>query len=194
MTFTHLDAYPNLCWHGDTLDVVFERAFNGTSVYHIRSTDGGQSWGGETRLDHDDSDSYWPRVEASNGRIYVVWADFRYHPDYEIFTGVYFALYEEDVGLDETLDVPSGYEEIIACPNPFNSTTSIRCSNLKGGDIEIYDFAGRLVKTLITGGGKDGTITWDGTDATGSAVSSGIYFAGAKVAGASQSIKLVYLK
>jgi len=194
LTFTHLDAYPDVCWHGDTLDVVFERAFNGTSVYHIRSTDGGQSWGEEIRLDHDDSDSYWPQVEASNGKIYVVWADFRYHPEYEIFTGVYFALYEEGVGLGETSVLPSKYEGLSAYPNPFNSTTLITYSNLKGDDIEIYDIAGRLVKTLITGGGKEGTKTWDGTDASGSAVSSGIYFVRASGSSSRKTLKLVYLK
>ena len=195
LTFTHLDAYPDVCWHGDTLDVVFERGglFN-VSVYHIRSTDGGLSWSEETRLDHDDSDSYWPQVEASNGRIYVVWADFRYQPEYEIYSGIYFAHYEEGVGLDETLEIPSGYEEISVYPNPFNSTTLISYSNLKGGEIEIYDIAGRLVRTLITGGGKEGTITWDGTDATGSAVSSGIYFVRANVPEGRSSIKLVVLR
>jgi len=200
LTFTHLEAYPDVCWHGDTLDVVFERGglFN-VSVYHIRSTDGGLSWSEETRLDHDDSDSYWPQVEASNGRIYVVWADFRYQPEYEIYNGIYFALYEEGVGLDETSGIPSGYEDLKAYPNPFNSTTMITYSNLKGlpgqgGDIEIYDIAGRLVKTLITGGGKEGTITWDGADATGLPVSSGIYFVRASGSSGAQTIKLVYLK
>ena len=81
-----------------------------------------------------------------------------------------------------------------AYPNPFNSTTLITCSNLKGGEIEIYNITGQLVKTLQVGSSKEGKIIWDATDAAGEKVSSGIYFARAAGATGIRTLKLIYLK
>jgi len=44
--------------------------------------------------------------------------------------------------------------------------------------IKIYDIAGRQVKVLTSGKAKAGPheVTWDGTDAAGHRLSSGVYF------------------
>jgi type IX secretion system substrate protein len=71
------------------------------------------------------------------------------------------------------------YELAQNYPNPFNGTTTIPFELQKDGNVNItiYDVLGRKVKTLINkpyAFGKH-TITWDGTDAKGNDISSGIY-------------------
>jgi len=68
-------------------------------------------------------------------------------------------------------------------PNPFNSGTVIRYSVNKTGfsaklQILIYDVTGRVVKTFVNNHPQPGfhEIQWDGTDADGQSVSSGLYF------------------
>jgi flagellar hook assembly protein FlgD len=65
-------------------------------------------------------------------------------------------------------------------PNPFNPSTTIRFR--VGGDgavvLAIYDVTGRHVQTLVSQWLSAGqhTKTWDGRDADGRDVSSGVYF------------------
>ena len=68
-------------------------------------------------------------------------------------------------------------------PNPFNPTTTISYQLSAGKDkyfvtLKIYDALGRLVKVLVEGQQAPGIhqISWDGTDASGRSVASGIYF------------------
>jgi cytochrome c peroxidase len=70
-------------------------------------------------------------------------------------------------------------------PNPFNPETWIPFALGKPEDvsISIYDVQGRLVKTMSLGTrpagvytGKDKAVYWDGTNANGERVSSGIYY------------------
>ena len=65
-------------------------------------------------------------------------------------------------------------------PNPFNPETKISFQLNKSGKIElsIYNIKGRKIKTLLKGLKNKGfyEITWDGTDANGKKVASGLYF------------------
>ena len=65
-------------------------------------------------------------------------------------------------------------------PNPFRETTQIRFELPRGGEarIQIYDVAGRLVRTLVDQALPAGshTVVWDGRDAAQNAVAGGIYF------------------
>ena len=45
-------------------------------------------------------------------------------------------------------NLPNNIGSLTCYPNPFNSSTLIQYSNLKGGVIGIYDITGSLVKTL----------------------------------------------
>jgi len=66
-------------------------------------------------------------------------------------------------------------------PNPFNPQTKIPFELSQSASVElaIYDAAGRLVRSLVSGvqpaGRQD--IRWDGTDDHGQSVASGMYFA-----------------
>ena len=65
-------------------------------------------------------------------------------------------------------------------PNPFNPSTTIPFSLKESGQmsIVIYNSLGQKVKTLFSGTMPSGenTLTWDGTNASGQKVASGIYF------------------
>ncbi|MDH4038689.1 MAG: T9SS type A sorting domain-containing protein [Candidatus Krumholzibacteria bacterium] len=83
-------------------------------------------------------------------------------------------------------------------PNPFNPTTSIQFT-LEAREhvtIAIYDANGALVRTLVdevrSAGAND--VTWDGRDARGNTMSSGVYFCRLTAGGKSESRKMTLLK
>jgi hypothetical protein len=65
-------------------------------------------------------------------------------------------------------------------PNPFNPTTTISYTVPTSGDVtlKVYNMKGQVVRTLVNSSVNAGnhTVTWNGTDDNGSAVSSGLYF------------------
>ncbi len=75
---------------------------------------------------------------------------------------------------------PSGFAVSQNYPNPFNPATefSIDLPSQAHVSLVVYNLAGQKVKTLVDGYMDAGvhTITWDGTNDRGEAVSSGIYF------------------
>ncbi len=83
-------------------------------------------------------------------------------------------------------------------PNPFNPETTIRFSLSEEGEIffEIYDIAGRLVRTLLDGSLPSGEheVTWDGTNDNGDQVSSGIYLSRLRSGSFDQTKRLVLLR
>jgi len=79
-------------------------------------------------------------------------------------------------------------------PNPFNSSTVISYSNLKGGEIEIFNLRGQKVKSLDLANRKEGKVIWDATDAMGNKVTSGIFFARAWTPQISNTLKIIYIK
>ena len=66
-----------------------------------------------------------------------------------------------------------------AAPNPFNPQTQLRFSVAEAGQVEIvvYDIMGQPIRTLVSDVRQAGfhTVTWNGRDAVGRAVASGIY-------------------
>ena len=84
-------------------------------------------------------------------------------------------------------------------PNPFNPVTKIRFAVSKDSKValRVYNVRGQLVKTLVNEQMAKGLheVNWDGRDASGSHVASGVYYA--KVAsngGSSDVIKMVMAK
>lgn len=69
---------------------------------------------------------------------------------------------------------------VLTEPNPFHSTVRIRFSVAEPGDVSlvIYDVAGHRLRTLVDGRLDAGGVTWDwdGRDAEGRSVPSGVYF------------------
>jgi FlgD Ig-like domain len=84
-------------------------------------------------------------------------------------------------------------------PNPFNPTTTIAFSIKQRSrvTVDVYNVAGERVRTLLDQTRAAGSYTdvrWDGTDATGSPVASGVYFYRLAAADFSQTRKMVLLK
>jgi hypothetical protein len=84
-------------------------------------------------------------------------------------------------------------------PNPFNPVTSIVYAVPEGGgDIElsVYSVAGARVTTLVRGKvpGGASSVVWDGRDADGREVASGVYFVRLAAEGTSLTRKIVLIR
>jgi len=84
-------------------------------------------------------------------------------------------------------------------PNPFNPVTTISYDVPAGGDrvnISIYDVAGRRVRTLVDEHRSPGvfSVQWNGEDARGNRVASGVYFYRMRAGTFTQTRKMVLLK
>ena len=82
-----------------------------------------------------------------------------------------------------------------AVPSPFRFRTTIDYSLPAAGQatLVVYDLAGKLVKTLLSGDlpAGAGHVTWDRTDVAGGGVARGVYFCRLHAGGADLSRKLV---
>jgi len=101
--------------------------------------------------------------------------------------------------------IPTGIPEAegfglsAAVPNPFTAGAEIAYSVPAGStrvELSIYNVAGRLVTTLVDGERAPGgsSVSWDGTDAKGERVVSGIYFARLRAGGRTDETKMVLLR
>jgi beta-lactamase superfamily II metal-dependent hydrolase len=94
--------------------------------------------------------------------------------------------------------VPCLTGAIEAWPNPFNPRVrlSFELAREVRGRLCVYDVAGRQVATLTDGVLARGThiLVWNGTDARGEALSSGVYVAKLEAEGTAYSRKLVLLR
>lgn len=78
------------------------------------------------------------------------------------------------------VSLPEAYSLEQNYPNPFNPTTTIRFALPEAGpaSLKIYNVRGQLVQTLANGSFEAGvhSFAWDGTNAVGEKVASGLYF------------------
>ncbi len=83
-------------------------------------------------------------------------------------------------------------------PNPFNPSTTITYSFSRAGEVTlaIYNMRGEWVRNLAEGAMPAGRYqaVWDGTDANGARVASGVYLCKLQVNGVSASRRLVLAK
>jgi outer membrane protein assembly factor BamB len=94
--------------------------------------------------------------------------------------------------------VPVDYALWQNYPNPFNPETTIRYSLAQEGPVRlsVFNVLGQEVITLVRGQRSAGShaVTWDGTDASGSAVSSGLYFCRLQAGEFAETRKMVLLR
>jgi hypothetical protein len=115
----------------------------------------------------------------------------------------------DDVQIVAVEEVPAGVDDgdgqtvsrltlLPASPNPFNPSTTISFALPAAGvvDLSVYDVSGRRVTTLASGLRAAGphTETWDGKDASGREVGSGVYFVRLTAAGETATRKMVLMK
>ena len=83
-------------------------------------------------------------------------------------------------GVTAAGDTPRKNALLAAYPNPFNPQTTIRyeLASRTHVTLRVYDVSGAVVRTLVNGDKAAGSysLTWNGRDDHGSAVSSGVYF------------------
>jgi hypothetical protein len=101
-------------------------------------------------------------------------------------------------GVGDDAPRPAAARLIGNFPNPFNPATTIsyELDQPLRVRLSVYDARGRLVCTLVDGhetAGRHDT-NWDGADASGRGVASGVYFARLEVGGRSDTRRMVLLK
>ncbi|MDD4052722.1 MAG: FlgD immunoglobulin-like domain containing protein [candidate division Zixibacteria bacterium] len=94
--------------------------------------------------------------------------------------------------------IPTQYFLSQNSPNPFNPTTSIRFGLPKAGKVrlDVVNILGQTVKSLVNQDMAAGyhAVVWNGDDADGHGVASGIYFYRLRAGDFTQSRKMVLLK
>jgi hypothetical protein len=95
-------------------------------------------------------------------------------------------------------DLPDRFTLYQNYPNPFNPETRIDFELPQSCRVElsVYNLLGRRVRILADGDYSAGshTVTWDGSDDSGSAVSSGVYFYRLTASGISETRKMLLMK
>jgi hypothetical protein len=188
--------YSSVSVSGQVVHIVWEdgRDFN-VDIYYKRSTDGGVSWGADTRLTYDPSLSYYPSVAVSGSVVHAVWQDNR-NGNWEVY-------YKKDTtgnltGINNlNSEIPNRFSLSQNYPNPFNPTTKIHFSfppsplERVGVRLVIYDVLGRKVETLINEQLQTGTYE---VEFDGSRYSSGLYFYTIQSESFKETRKMVLLK
>ena len=105
------------------------------------------------------------------------------------------------------LEVAGGYEAPLVpkatalmqnYPNPFNPATTLTFDVSQAGivAIQVFDVSGRLVATLFNGHKDVGRhhVAWNGKDARGSSMPSGIYFCRMTAPGFKATLKMILVR
>ncbi|MBT4613063.1 MAG: T9SS type A sorting domain-containing protein [Gemmatimonadetes bacterium] len=94
--------------------------------------------------------------------------------------------------------LPSVYGIAQNAPNPFNPETQISYQLPEAGDVtlSIFNLLGQQIHTLVSDHRSAGvhTVTWSGRDASGQAVSSGVYFYRFESTGLTETRRMLLLK
>jgi hypothetical protein len=104
------------------------------------------------------------------------------------------------VGVEDSTTGADSLAILQAWPNPFNSSTTIRVRVPDDGaqaSLRIFDVLGREVRSYDLAAERSGgrtEVTWNGTDPTGAAVNSGVYFVVYRSGAGTQTLKLMILK
>jgi len=101
------------------------------------------------------------------------------------------------VGPQEVPSAPLAME-LAAYPNPFNPRTTIAYAVPKAGPVkmDVYDLRGRHVHNLVDGdqGAGRHQLTWNGTDARGRSVATGVYFVRLRSVDDERTLKVVMVE
>jgi len=176
---TAFSFYPSVAVSGSNIHVVWEDERNGNfEIYYKRSTDGGISWGADTRITNDNNGSFRSYVTVSGAYVHVVWYDGR-DENAEIY-------YKRDplgnpVGITNIgSGIPGEFSLSQNYPNPFNPATKIRfeippLEGVRGRivEIKIYDILGSEITTLVSEQLMPGSYE---VDWNASKYSSGVYY------------------
>jgi hypothetical protein len=138
---------PSVSVSGSEVHVVWEDRRDGNlEIYYKRSTDGGTSWGTDTRLTNNSDESWFSSVAVSGSVVHVVWHDHR-----DLSDGIYYKR-SIDVGVSWGTDThltnnsaSSEYPSVAVS----GSAVHVIWSDYRDGNWEIYykrDPSGNLVE------------------------------------------------
>jgi hypothetical protein len=191
---------PSVTFSGSNVHVVWSVNRDGNfEIYYNRSTDGGLSWGTDTRLTNDPGYSFRSFVSVSGTAVHVLWTDNR-DGNFEIYykrnpTGNPVGIINISTGIPSSFSLGQNY------PNPFNPTTKIRFTvpalssqhDLSWNPVrlKVYDITGREVQTLVNESLAPGTYE---TSFDGSKYNSGVYFYKLSTEGFSDVKKMLMIK
>jgi hypothetical protein len=104
-------ANPAIAVSGSVIHVVWNDDRDGNlEIYYKRSTDGGLTWGADTRLTNDNDVSQHPSLSVSGSNVHVVWNDDR------TLNGQIFYKHSSDAGVswdsDTQLEADENYSKI----------------------------------------------------------------------------------
>jgi hypothetical protein len=115
-------------------------------------------------------------------------------------SGMNFSLNSVATSVEEDVQtvVPSQYMLEQNYPNPFNPTTQISFSlpNTERMTLTVYNLIGQKIRTLVDGTMSAGShvVTWNGRDARGAQMPSGVYFYRLESSGFSAARRMLMLK
>ncbi len=169
--------YPSVAVAGSHVTAAWLDNRNGdiAEVYFKESLDGGASWRPDVRLTDNPSESREPSVAVSGTHVHVLWNDNR-DQNWEVY-------YKRDAlgtsGAEQPGN-PAGTARLLSVgPNPSTGQVTIRYELPSAASVvlEIFDPAGALVRRLPLESQASGPheILWNGRDAAGRAVPSGVY-------------------
>lgn len=119
---------------------------------------------------------------ATGTRDYVIRVTGRYEPDSHVYPAY----------------APKSPRLIRSFPNPFNAATTIEFELTDPGSVslKVYNMLGQKVRVLADGEFEPGrhSVTWDGRDAHGTTVASGVYLYRFESGNVSQTRKMILLK
>jgi len=188
----HYISDPAIDFVGDTIWATWTdwNFADNWQIGYSKSTNLGQTWTQSERISNTTGRSMTPWLSYANGKAHLVWQE-------DALSGqgsdIYYRRFDPDNDIDDN-PRPTSYGLLKSYPNPFNSTTKITFGDNQGGEIEIYDISGRLIKSLPVDDKREGSVTWDAKDGLGQPLASGIYIAKSKTSRGVCTAKLVHLK
>jgi len=136
---TGYSASPSTCINGQIVHLIWGDDSDGNEeIYYKRSTDGGVSWGADTRLTNNPAIQRYPSISISGNAVHLVWFDDRDGGGYN--TEIYYKKSSDggiNWGPDTRLTNNPGYSAI---PSVFASGTAVHVVwyDERDGNDEIY--------------------------------------------------------
>ena len=98
---------------------------------------------------------------------------------------------------DDSATVPTEYT-VTNAPNPFNPSTKVRFTVVAEGAVSlaVYNLVGQQIRTLVSDTRQAGEyeVIWDGQDAAGNRMASGLYFAVMRAGGRTIAARMMLVR